>query len=113
MASIVLYQGSPHYTVVTASKSPVQAIVFDLDGVLFTTSKKMYTHIVPYFPLYAVRRAYDMKPFKMKDHYLEMLNGIDAESKVTSYHEGKAMPPIMIDWQTGSNVLGTVKDGLK
>ena len=41
MASIVLYQGS-HYTVVTASKSPVQAIVFDLDGVLFTTSKKMH-----------------------------------------------------------------------
>lgn len=86
----------------------VKAIIFDLDGVLLTTSKKMYTKITPYFPLYAARAMYDRRGLHVKEHYLEILSQVPGRSQQKSFHQGKPMPQIMVDWQTGTDVYETV-----
>jgi HAD superfamily hydrolase (TIGR01509 family) len=112
LVSLGLFMG--YYKVSVAlkpqSEDTIKAVIFDLDGVLFTTSKKIYTKIAPFFPLYAARRLFDGKGLHVKEHYLEVLSQVKGKSEMESFHQGKAMPQIMVDWQTGTDVYDTVKN---
>lgn len=103
-----LYEDAIKAVIMPPKKSEIKHIIFDLDGVLFTTSKKLYPKIAPYFPLYLLKKWSDKKSIGVKDHYLEVLAQIKGKSTKKSYHKGKPMPQIMIDWQTGEDVYETV-----
>ena len=99
--------------VIPPQESGVKAVIFDLDGVLFTTSHKMYAHIAPYLPLYAIHRLYNMQGLNIKEHYLEVLAQLKGDSKEVVIHDGKAMSAIMIDWLTGQDVAQTAIEQLE
>lgn len=94
------------------STDTIKAVIFDLDGVLFTTSKKIYTKIAPHIPLYAARALFDRRGMNVKKHYLETLSKIPGKSNLQSFHQGKPMPQIMVDWQTGTDVFQAVCKGI-
>jgi len=111
--AMLSFLGITHYQKIITDKSEIKAIVFDLDGVLFTTSKKMYAGLIPYFPLYLAKRVFNGKNLHVKEHYLEIISQVKGKSTMKSFHQGKPMPQIMVDWQTGTAVAETVNEHIK
>jgi HAD superfamily hydrolase (TIGR01509 family) len=103
----------PQFTITTPQTQGVNTIIFDLDGVLFTTSRTIYTQIAAYIPLYVLTRWYHGQAINIKKHYLETIAQLNGNSTESIRHDGQKMAAIMVDWQTGENVLESVLDQLK
>jgi len=80
-------------------KPTIKAIVFDLDGVLLTTNTTKATRKLGIFNVLHYIIATQSTPSKAA--LFKALYPIPGISTAYSEHEGKPMPQIMLDWQTG------------
>ena len=82
------------------SNPTIKSIIFDLDGVLLTTNKTKATFSLGIINL--LRYILFTGSTPSKEALFQVLRPIPALSTAYSEHEGKPMPQIMIDWQTGA-----------
>ena len=94
--------------------SGINHVIFDLNGVILATNNvKAYVPILPYFPLYFIRKLYEMKWTGIEDDYLNFLGEIEAESTLESFHNGQKLPQIIVDWQTGTDISERVEQQIQ
>lgn len=80
-------------------KPTIKAIIFDVDGVLLTTNTRKATLSLGIFNILQYLIFTQSTPSKAS--LFQALYPIPALSTAYSEHEGKPMPQIMLDWQTG------------
>ena len=96
-------------TLMDPKKGLIKNIIFDLNEVLFQTSKATYLkkiyHIIPY----SLHRLFRREPFNITLFFNNAISDIPGEClEQVAYHNGKALPPIMNDWQCGRDVYEIV-----
>lgn len=99
------------FTVVPAQESSIKAVVFDLGDVLITPSRTtqatLFMRIVLQHPSVLF---YIATKRKIKELVFNFLNDIPAHTSPNDqvmYNQGKLMPQIMVDWQTGYPIHNT------
>lgn len=78
----------------------ITSIIFDLDGVLITTSTMKTLSNLGIFNL--LQYVFTTGSTLSKEALFDVLRPIPSVSKEYSEHQGKPMPGIMMDWQTGA-----------
>lgn len=96
-----------------ANESPIKNIIFDLNEVLIETKTKVYIKKIPHLFPFLFQRLFRRESFNIKKFFENAIADIPAKSKVSAYHEGKALPPIMNDWQCGENVYRIVMNHIE
>ena len=98
-AYVQLNQPTP-MTIPDAQHAKIQAIIFDIDGVLSTTNKlRAFQEIGFGTTLWEI---IDQQTLPCEKMLFDALAGVSAVSTAKSYTKGLQLPQIMIDWQTGA-----------
>lgn len=95
------------FTIVPAQENPIKTIIFDLGDVLIAPSRTMQTTLFISIALKHPSLIYILAKENVKLELFNMLNNIPAITNPTDqvmYNQGKLMPQIMVDWQTGHSV---------
>jgi epoxide hydrolase-like predicted phosphatase len=97
-------------TIMNPQETGIKTIVFDLGGVIFTTSKT--THISTILPtiLYNPTLLYWLTQINPKEAYFKFLETIPAQSIESVYNDGKQMPLICSDWMSGIKTPAEIKE---
>ncbi|HSW76640.1 MAG TPA: HAD family phosphatase [Candidatus Saccharimonadales bacterium] len=87
--------------IVPATYSQCKSVIFDLGGVLFTTSSgAKFNAVVP--TMFANPSLFfAMMGLNVKQELFKILDKVPAKTTEPMYNEGKKLPQIMVDWMTG------------
>lgn len=92
------------FVIVPAQETPIKTIIFDLGDVLIAPSRTIQTTLFINIALQHPSIIYILAKQNIKFELFNMLNNIPASTNSTDqvmYNQGKLMPQIMVDWQTG------------
>lgn len=92
------------FIVTPAEECSVKTIIFDLGDVLIAPSLTKQTTLLLSVALQHPSLWYTLATQNMKQRLFDMLNNIPAHTDPADqvmYNQGKQMPQIMVDWQTG------------
>ncbi|MFA5998821.1 MAG: HAD family phosphatase [Candidatus Babeliales bacterium] len=87
--------------IVPAQHSQYKAVIFDLGGVLFTTSTGAKVSTIAPTILKNPTLLYYMIGLNIKQELFNLLDKVPAKTTESMYNEGKKLPQIMVDWMTG------------
>lgn len=87
---------------VPAAKNQYKNVIFDLGGVLFTTSKQAKASIFAPTIIKNPMLLYHIVGLDIKDEMFKILHTIPAQTTYPMYNQNERMPQIMVDWMTGT-----------
>ncbi len=87
--------------VIPVAESSYKTIIFDLNGVLLSTTSTAKNYLILHTLITNPTLLYYLVNFDTKVEYFKLLHEIPAKADSTMYHQSKPMPQIMVDWQTG------------
>ena len=96
---------------ISPANNQIKNIIFDLNEVLFQTSRSTYLKNVHHLIPYAFQRLIRGESFSIKHFFEAAISDIPSErNEQTAYHEGTPLPAIMNDWQCGKDIYQIVLD---
>jgi len=92
------------FMITPAQETPIKTIIFDLGDVLIAPSRTIQTTLFIHTALQHPSVIYILAKQNIKFEFFNMLHNIPASTPPADqvmYNQGKLMPQIMVDWQTG------------
>lgn len=98
------------YKITPAKHHSISTIIFDLNGVFFTTDTTLKYKLIWDCIWTNPSLLYYLTVFSVEQEYFKLLHSIPAVSDCVLYHKCKPMPQIMADWQIDTTDNATLKN---